>query len=107
MIENVNGEHEVKATNGDVEMRGIGGSVVCNSINGDIEVQFNTVTLNAPMSFNGLNGDIEVSFPADTKFNGKMKTDYGDVYTNFDMEIDRTASSKETTEKWRVFGNNK
>lgn len=103
MIENVNGEHEVKATNGDVEMRGIGGSVVCNSINGDIEVQFNTVTLNAPMSFNGLNGDIEVSFPADTKFNGKMKTDYGDVYTNFDMEIDRTASSKETTQKNGVY----
>ncbi len=103
MVENINGEHEIKATNGDVEMMKIGGSLICNSINGDIEVEFTSVMENAPMSFNGLNGDIEVTFPADTRFNGKMKTDYGDVYTNFDMVIDRTGSSKETSERNGVY----
>ncbi len=96
-VEGVNGEHAVKATNGDVEMVGIRGSVLCNSINGDIEIEFLEVTEGAPMSFNGLNGDIEVSLPANTKFNGKMKTDYGDVYTNFDIDIDRTGNTTESS----------
>ena len=96
-VEGVNGEHSIKATNGDIKMIDIKGSVLCNSINGDIEVEFLEVTRNAPMSFNGLNGDIEVSLPSDAKFNGKMKTDYGDVYTNFDIEIDRTGNKTETS----------
>ena len=96
-IEGVNGEHEIKATNGDVEMRQVGGSVIVNSVNGDIEVSMTTVTPNTPMSFTGLNGDIEVSFPANTKFTGKMKTDYGEVWTDFDIKIDRSANANEIT----------
>ncbi|MBO6524779.1 MAG: DUF4097 family beta strand repeat protein [Balneolaceae bacterium] len=94
-IEGVMGEHEVRATNGDVEMIQVGGSVVVNSVNGDIEVSMVSVTPNTPMSFTGLNGDIEVSFPSNTKFTGKMKTDYGDVFTNFDISIDRSQSASE------------
>lgn len=94
-IEGVVGEHEVKATNGDVEMRRVGGSVVVSSVNGDIEVSMISVTPDTPMSFTGLNGDIDVSFPANTKFTGKMKTDYGDVFTNFDIKLDRSASASE------------
>ncbi len=94
-VHGVEGEHEVRATNGDIEMYDIGGSVVVNSVNGDIEVNMVSVTPNTPMSFTGLNGDIEVSFPASTKFTGKMKTDYGDVYTNFDIQLDRSSSASE------------
>lgn len=94
-IEGIIGEHEIKATNGDVEMSNVGGSVVVNSVNGDIEVIMVSVTPNTPMSFTGLNGDINVTFPADTKFTGKMKTDYGDVFTNFEMNIDRSSSASE------------
>ncbi len=94
-IEGAIGEHEVKATNGDVEMIRVGGSVIVSSVNGDIEVTMVSVIPNTPMSFTGLNGDIEVTFPANTKFTGKMKTDYGDVYTNFDIKLDRSASASE------------
>lgn len=97
VIEGVIGEHEVRATNGDVEMLKVGGSVVVNSVNGDIEVEMISVIPNTPMSFTGLNGDIEVTFPSNTKFTGKMKTDYGDVFTNFDMKIDRSAGASEIT----------
>ena len=96
-VRGVNGEHEIKATNGDVELIDVGGSVVVNSVNGDIEVTMTSVTPNTPMSFTGVNGDIEVSFPAGTKFTGKMKTDYGDVFTNFDIAIDRSQSASEVT----------
>lgn len=94
-VEGVTGEHEIKATNGDVEMIDVGGACIVNSVNGDIEVAMKEVFPNAPMSFTGLNGDIEISLPADTKFTGKMKTDYGDVFTNFDIQLDRSSNSKE------------
>ncbi len=97
VVQGVNGEHEIKATNGDVEMSAIRGSVVCNSINGDIEVELLEVTAGTPMSFNGLNGDISVRLPADVEFNGKMKTDYGDIYSNFDFQIDRSESTTESS----------
>lgn len=96
-VEGIVGEHEVQATNGDIEMSGIGGSLVVNSVNGDIDVEMISVIRNTPMSFTGLNGDIDVTFPSDTRFTGKMKTDYGDVYTNFDMQIDRASSASEVT----------
>ena len=101
LVEGVNGEHEISSTNGDIEMYNIRGSVVVNTINGDVEVELVEVNKDAPMSFTTLNGDIEVSFPADVKFYGKMKTEYGDVYVgrNFDIEIDRSTTSTEKKRK--------
>ncbi len=93
------GELEISAVNGDVELHEISGTVLVNSVNGDIEIDFNEITANAPMSFTGVNGDIEVAFPANAKFTAKMKTEWGDVYTNFDMEIDRTSSKPEVNTK--------
>lgn len=97
-IDGVIGEHVIKATNGDVQMTNVGGAVVVNSANGDILVDLIEVYPDVPMSFTGLNGDLEVSLPSDTKFTAKMKTDYGDVFTNFDMQIDRSSKASESTE---------
>ena len=96
-VEGLIGEHEIKATNGDVELVGVGGSCVVNSVNGDIDVDMKSVFKDAPMSFTGLNGDLTVSLPADVKFNGKMKTDFGDVYTNFEINLDRSSSTQEVS----------
>ena len=45
------------------------------------------------MSFSSLNGDIDVTFPADLRANVKLETDNGDVYTDFDIQMQ--ARSKE------------
>lgn len=98
-IEGLEGELEISAVNGDVELADISGTVLVNSVNGDIEIDFTAVKANSPMSFTGVNGDIEVAFPANAKFTAKMKTEWGDVYTNFDMDIDRSASTSEVNKK--------
>jgi len=89
VISGLEGEMEISAVNGDIELSDISGTVLVNSVNGDMEIDFNRVPENSPMSFTGVNGDIEVSFPANAQFTAKMKTEWGDVYTNFDMEINR------------------
>lgn len=96
MVSGLEGELEISAVNGDIELSDISGTVLVNSVNGDMEIDFNRISPDSPMSFTGVNGDIEVAFPADTRFTAKMKTEWGDVYTNFDMDIDRNDSRSES-----------
>lgn len=95
-VSGLSGEMEISAVNGDIELSDISGTVLVNSVNGDMNIDFNRIPQNSPMSFTGVNGDIEVAFPSDAKFTAKMKTEWGDVYTNFDMDIEREGTSNQS-----------
>ncbi|MTI88720.1 MAG: DUF4097 domain-containing protein [Balneolaceae bacterium] len=97
-VDGLEGEHEISAVNGDIDLTNLSGSAVVNSVNGDINVDFNRITPDVPMSFTGVNGDMKVTLPANAKFSVKMKTEWGDIYTNFDMEINRSSNAKEVSE---------
>jgi hypothetical protein len=98
-VENVIGELEVNNVNDKITLTDISGSVVANTVNGDVNVTFKTVDPKAPMSFSTLNGDVNVTLPADTKANLKLKSDNGDVFSDFDIDIDKTpAKIDKTTE---------
>lgn len=90
VVENVRGELEVNNVNDKITLTNISGSVVANTVNGDVNVTFKTIDPKAPMAFSTLNGDINVTLPADTKANLKLKSDNGDVYSDFDIDIDKT-----------------
>ena len=99
VVENVRGELEVNNVNDKITLTNISGSVVANTVNGDINVTFKTVDPKAPMAFSTLNGDVNVTLPADTKANLKLKSDNGDVFSDFDVDIDKTpAKIDKTTE---------
>ncbi len=98
-VHGLTGEIEIESVNGDVEITKISGSALINSVNGDIEARFDQVNPDAPMSFTGVNGDIEISLPGNAKFSAKMKTDWGDIYTNFEMEIDRSPKDNQVSSK--------
>jgi len=89
-VENVTGELEVNNVNGEIKLNNISGSVVANTVNGDVITTFNTVDPKAPMAFSTLNGDIKVTFPADVKANLKLKSDNGDIFSDFDIDLDKT-----------------
>ena len=87
MITNVQGELEITNYNGEITALNVSGSVVGTTYNGDIKVTFDKVTDGTPMSFSTYNGDVDLTFPATTKATFKMKTEQGDIYTGFDMNI--------------------
>jgi DUF4097 and DUF4098 domain-containing protein YvlB len=89
-VENVNGTLEVSNVNGKISLTNISGSAVANTVNGDIVVTFKEVTANTPMAFSTLNGNVDVSFPANAKLNTKIKSDRGDIFTDFDMAVDNS-----------------
>ncbi len=94
-VEGVNGEIEVNNTNGAVTLTNISGSVVAHALNDDIIVTFAKITPDKSMSFSSLNGDIDVTFPPDLKAKVKMKTDNGDVYSDFDIKLEAATSRME------------
>lgn len=87
-VENVNGELEVNNLNGAVTMHGVGGSVVAHSLNGRVAVTMTKVMPGKAMSFSSMNGDIDVTLPGDSKARVKMKTDNGEIYSDFEIRLE-------------------
>src|SRR5664279_2316646 len=96
-IDNVKGELEVNNVNDKIKLTNISGSVVANTVNGDVDVTFKAIDPKAAMAFSTLNGDINVTLPDDTKANLKMKSDNGDIFSDFDIDVDKTPSKVDKT----------
>ena len=85
MVSNVNAEMEISNTNGGIKISNVSGSVVANTTNGNVSVSFKSIDPKAAMAFTSLNGNVDVTFPAGLKANVKLKTDRGNIYTDFDV----------------------
>lgn len=90
MLSNIQGEVALTNFNGDITALNISGAVVATTYNGEIKVTFDKVKENTPMSFSTYNGDIDLSFPSTLKASFKMKSQSGDIYTDFDMKVTST-----------------
>ena len=86
-VRSVEGSMEISGVNGGVSLDEISGSVVCNTVNGSVNVRFVKMDEDTPMSFVTLNGNVDVTLPASAKVSAKMKSDQGEIYTDFDMEM--------------------
>jgi len=85
---NLNGDLEVSNVNGAIKLTNISGSVVANTVNGNVIVTFKSIDPKAAMAYSTLNGNVDVTFPASLKANVKLKSDRGDVFTDFDVATD-------------------
>src|SRR5947209_7716320 len=88
VVDHVSGEIEIDNTNGSAIATHISGSAVIHSLNGKVQASLDKVTPDKAMSFSTLNGDIDVVLPADTKARVKMKSDNGEIYSDFDIRLD-------------------
>ncbi|GAB2966450.1 hypothetical protein GCM10027048_41070 [Hymenobacter coalescens] len=90
-VENVSGELEVNNVNGAIELNQVSGSAVATTVNGPVTASFKTVTAGAPMAFSTVNGKVDVGLPASTKASLKLKSDHGEIYSDFDLTTERNA----------------
>ena len=86
-IDGVNGNHEINHVNGDITLINVMGSAMVNTVNGDITATFDSVSPDKPMAFSNVNGDIDLTLPANAKFTAKMRSEFGEMFTDFDMSI--------------------
>jgi DUF4097 and DUF4098 domain-containing protein YvlB len=91
-VTGVDGELDVDDINGAVTLNNISGSVVAHALNGHVYATLTRVEPQKAMAFSSLNGDIDVTFPADLKANVSIRSDQGDVFSDFDVQLQTTTA---------------
>jgi DUF4097 and DUF4098 domain-containing protein YvlB len=99
MVTGVDGELDVDDINGAVTLNNVSGSAVAHALNGHVHVTFAKVNPQKPMAFSSLNGDIDVTFPADLKANVSIRSDRGDVFSDFDVQLQASAPRQEVEDR--------
>jgi hypothetical protein len=77
-------------------------SLHLRALNGRLLVTFTRIN-QKPMAFSSLNGDIDVTFPADLKANVSLRSDRGDVFSDFDVQM-QASSAQPIVEDGRGHG---
>ncbi len=94
-VENINGEMEIEHVNGGITLTDVSGSAVVNTTNGNIKATFNKIKENTPMSFTTFNGNVDVTLPSTLKASVKIKSDMGEIFTDFDMTMKKSTPKEE------------
>jgi DUF4097 and DUF4098 domain-containing protein YvlB len=102
VVTGVDGELDVNDVNGSVTLNNVSGSAVAHALNGRVLVTFARIN-QKPMAFSSLNGDIDVTFPADLKANLSLKSDRGEIFSDFDVQVQASAP-QQTIEDGRGHG---
>ncbi len=100
VVEGVNGEIEVENINGNITLKQISGSAIAHALNGTLTASFVSLATDKPTSFSSMNGKVDITLPASTKANVLMKTQQGEVYSDFDIKLGaQQAKVEETRDK--------
>ncbi len=103
VVTGVDGELDVNDINGQVTLKDVSGSAVAHALNGRVLATFTRVDPQKPMAFSSMNGDIDVTFPSDIKATLSMRTDNGEVYSDFNIQLQST-TPRQTVEDGRGKG---
>jgi DUF4097 and DUF4098 domain-containing protein YvlB len=103
VVTGVDGELDVDDINGSVTLNNIGGSAVAHALNGHLYATFTKVDQQKAMAFSSFNGDVDVTFPSDIKANVSIRSDQGEVFSDFDIQL-KAASSQPVVEDGRGHG---
>ena len=87
LVENVEGELTVSNTNGGITLNNVAGSVTAGTTNGNVRATLTRVTAQKEMAFTSLNGTVDVTLPPTTKANLRLRSNNGDVYSDFDVQL--------------------
>lgn len=85
VVSNVNGNLELANVNGSILLENVSGNAVANTTNGNVKANILRWDGKSPMAFSTLNGNVDITLPANSKFNTKLRSDRGEVYTDFEM----------------------
>lgn len=99
LVENVDGVLEITNVNGDIRLSNISGSAVANTVNGLLKANFKSVDTKSPMAFSTLNGNVDVTLPPTAKFDVKIKSDQGEIYSDFDVDVEKGVQQATKTAK--------
>lgn len=102
-VVNITGEIEVENANGDITLKNIAGSAVLSTVYGKISAGFLETDPSSPMMFTSFEGDIELVFPASTNARLKMKSEKGEIFSDFNIKPAGRESVVKNVENTRIY----
>ena len=94
---NISSEINVKTHGGSISLIDVTGPLTANSVHGDIDVIFATVAQDLPISVASVHGDVDVSIPSSAGADLTIKTAWGEVYSDLDINVT-------TADEMKVYG---
>ena len=85
-VSDVSGEMEIISHHGAIRLTDVSGSLIADTHHGEIVANFLSIT-DRPMAFSTYHGDVDITFPSNTNFDAKIKSAKGDIYTDFDVQM--------------------
>lgn len=89
---NMNGEIEAENASGNISLGNIAGSAVLSSVYGKIDAVFREVDPKSPMMFTSFEGDISITLPESVKARLKLKSDNGEIMSDFEIKPEKRQS---------------
>lgn len=89
---NIKSELEISTNHSSVNMENVTGPLTVNTVHGKIEAVFESLNQNAPTSIVSVHGLIDLTLPESTKADISIKTGWGEIFTDMDIDIEKTNS---------------
>lgn len=103
IIEGVSEEIIVSTNYSDIELINVTGPMSIKTVYGDIEAKFEQLNQNGSVSLNSVYGLVDIGLPASTKADVSLRTPYGQILTDMDIEVEKTDGMRELSSK-RIAG---
>ena len=91
-IKNVQSELDITVKFNSIYFEEVTGPMTINTVHGDVEGVFSNVSQDNAISIISAHGHIDLALPSDTKAKLRLRTSYGEIYT--DMKIDYNKTSE-------------
>ncbi len=98
-ITDVTKEIVISANYTDVELDGVTGPMSIKTVYGDIEAKFDQLQQESSVSLNSVYGLVDVALPNSSKANLSLRTPYGQIYTDFDIQVETKDGMREVSAK--------
>lgn len=91
-IKNVQSELDITVKFNSIYLEDVSGPMTINTVHGDVDGVFSQVSQESAISIVSAHGHIDLALPSDTKAKLRLRTNYGEIYTDMNIDYDTTSN---------------
>jgi len=103
-VRNVESEMEISTNHNSVYLENITGPLTINTVHGKIEAIFTSLNQSSPTTINSVHGLVDVTLPSTTKADLRMSSQWGEIFTDMEIEFDPSRSELRKLSSTKIRG---
>jgi len=89
----------ISTTYGDVMLIDITGPMAVKSVYGSVEAEFSSVAQEGSISIESIYDLVDITLPSNARADISMRTPYGEIYSNVDIEVEKSDGLRRVSSK--------